>query len=126
MVGVGCEQAPGGCSHAFRVVWPFPVERGSAPFLDLYHAPSAFGSVDLKKIPPIPVTRFIAVFVLARLNDEVLRGLTTPSSATAKGSRRLAFVACCVKYVSRQIDGLTVEQVRGVARKYFTQFRRDA
>ena len=34
VVRVCGEEAPGGGAHAFRVVRPFPIERGATPFLD--------------------------------------------------------------------------------------------
>src|SRR5580700_6966362 len=68
--------SPSGLSGPFHSNAAPPHSCTSIPRCFLYHAPSAVGSVDLKKIPPIPVTRFMAVFVLARLDNEVLRGLT--------------------------------------------------
>src|SRR4051812_31372209 len=75
---------PSGFSGPFQSNAAPPHSCTSIPRCSLYHVPSAFGSVDLKKIPPIPVTRFMAIFVLAMLDDEVLRRLTVTSSATAE------------------------------------------
>src|ERR1700722_8819760 len=63
---------PSGLSCPFQSNAAPPHSCTSIPRCSLYQAPSAFGFVDLKKTPPIPVTRFMAVFVLARLNNEVL------------------------------------------------------
>src|ERR1044071_6387451 len=51
--------APVGLSGPFHSKAAPPHGWTSMPKWVLYHAPSAFGSLALKKIPPIPVTRFI-------------------------------------------------------------------
>jgi hypothetical protein len=85
---VCCEEAPGGCSLTIRVIWPFPLERGATPFLyinpEMLLVPRAerLWVYGLKEDSADTVTRFMAVFVLARLNNEVLRGLASSSSAT--------------------------------------------
>ena len=51
--------APSGLSAFFQRNAAPPQACTSIPRCALYQAPSAFGSFALKKIPPMPVTRFI-------------------------------------------------------------------
>src|SRR5262245_52443038 len=50
---------PAGLSGPFHSNAAPPHAWTSIPRWVLYQAPKAFGSFDLKKIPPIPVTRFM-------------------------------------------------------------------
>src|ERR1700747_3119540 len=56
--------APSGLSAVFQSKAAPPHGWTSIPKWVLYQAPKAFGSLDLKKMPPIPVTRFMSSPVL--------------------------------------------------------------
>src|SRR5512146_151327 len=55
---------PLGLSGPFQSKAAPPHSWTSIPRWVLYQAPSAFGSFDLKKIPPMPVTRFMVLPLL--------------------------------------------------------------
>src|SRR6185369_4161871 len=57
---------PSGLSGPFQSNAAPPHAWTSIPRCVLYQAPRAFGSFDLKKMPPIPVTRFMASPVRGR------------------------------------------------------------
>src|SRR5512147_857437 len=71
---------PFGLSGPFQSKAAPPHAWTSIPRWDLYQAPRALGSLDLKKIPPIPVTRFMTSPVLERWRPRGCRGLTVSSA----------------------------------------------
>src|SRR5262245_55953908 len=69
---------PGFCGPCYLNAAPPPAST-SLPRCVLYQAPSALGSFDLKKVPPMPVTRRAGVVIVCRYIS------TTPRLAARPG-----------------------------------------